>query len=176
MIRENPTIKDKKMTQIAVLTRTKTNAKVLYIIDQSVTYAASIGQAIDWVSNASADTDAKVKAKKEVIASWEQSLDFTDADGAQDIGWAHNMEVAGINYTVHNTKGTKYIMGYPMARKTIEAGEAKKPTNHRNEKTAAKAQYRRALKWTMLNVDNAYVTTDETEIAALIRDYVGINV
>ena len=60
------------MTQIAVLTRTKTNAKVLYIIDQSVTYADSIGQAIDWVSNASADTDAKVKAKKELIASWEQ--------------------------------------------------------------------------------------------------------
>ena len=164
------------MTTIAVLTRTKTNAKVLYIIDQSVTYADSIGQAIDWVSNASADTDAKVKAKQEVLASWEKSLNNTDADGNDKVGWATYTEVDGINYMVHNTKGTKYIMGYPMARKTIEHGETKSPTKHRNDVTKAKARYRRALKWTMLNVDNAYVTTNTEEIADLIKEYVGINV
>ena len=164
------------MTQIAVLTRTKTNAKVLYIIDQSVTYADSIGQAMDWVSGAKADTDAKVKAKQEVLASWQDSLRNVDVEGNQDVGWAHNMAVGGINFTIHNTKGTKYIMGYPMARHLVEAGEEKKPTKHRNDVTKAKSQYRRALKWTMLNVEEAYYTTCPAEIADLIKTYVGINV
>ena len=164
------------MTQIAVLTRTKNNSKVLYIIDQSVTYRDAVGQAMDWVADAKADTAAKKTAKAEVIASWTKALQNTDADGNDKVGWATYAEVDGINYMVHNTKGTKYIMGYPMARKLVEAGEAKAPTKHRNDVTKAKARYRRALKWTMLNVDNAYVTTDEAEIAGLIKEYVGINV